>query len=387
MKKILYVVNDLNFGGVTTILLNTLSKFDYKRFEVTLLVLNMDNYENVKEKIPKNIKILSGDRYFNINSRGIKELVKTFNVLKIIKKVLFSFCIKTKLIKRMIKNNRRKIISEEYDCEIAYSDGFATLFTAFGDGHRKVCWFHSDYKVFNYSARYKNIFRDALLKYDEIVAVSEEASRSIKEIYNLDKDAKVIINIQNLEKIIPLSNEEIKESFDNEYINLISVGRLEKPKAYLRYVDVHKRLIDDGYKIRFYLIGDGSEFSLIDEKIRNLNIEDSFIMLGFKKNPFPYVKKANLFVLCSILEGMPTVVFESLYLKTPVISTKVAGIDYLLGNKKYGIIVENSEDALYEGIKNVLNNSKIISEFKKNLNEYKVNDEENLEKIYSIIEK
>lgn len=121
--------------------------------------------------------------------------------------------------------------------------------------------------------------------------------------------------------------------YDNKATNLISVGRLEKPKSYLRYVDVHKKLVDDGFNINFYLIGDGSKYMEIKNKVNLLNLDSTFNLLGYKNNPYPYIKNADLFILTSIYEGMPTVVFESLALQTPVLSTRVAGIDYLLGEK------------------------------------------------------
>jgi glycosyltransferase involved in cell wall biosynthesis len=223
--------------------------------------------------------------------------------------------------------------------------------------------------------------------HDTVVSVSQEADDSLKEIYNLKKDPKVIINIQNFERLKPLAEEKIKTKFDKNYINLVSVGRLEEQKAYLRYVDIHKKLIEDGYKIRFYLVGDGSEYSLIEDKVKKLNIEDSFVMLGFHSNPFPYVKNADIFVLPSLFEGMPTVVFESLYLKTPVISAKVAGIDYLLGSKKYGIITENSKEGIYEGIKSILDNPKLIDTFRTNLEKYDIDDNKSYNEIYDLINK
>lgn len=384
--KILYVVNDLSIGGVTNILINTLNAFDYKKYDIDLLLLNDENLE-ITNGIPKKIKTISGNKYFGINSYRMKDLIKSKKIFKIVHKSLFSFLIKTGLIKNYIKKKRKLIIENNYDCEIAFSDGFATLFTAFGETDKKICWFHSDYNVHNYSPRYTKILKVALDLYSNIVGVSEEVSKSIKEIYSLEKVPETIINIQDFDKVKKLSNEEMKVKYDPEYINIVSVGRLEAQKAYLRYVDVHNKLIKDNYKTRFYLIGDGSEYSEISEKIDNFNLNSSFILLGYNNNPFPYIKNADLFVLPSIFEGMPTVVFESMALKTPVLSTKVSGINYLLGSNKYGIIVENSEDGLYSGLKKILDNPTILKDFKNNLKRHDVSNEKSLAQIYNLIDK
>ena len=384
--KVLYVVNDLSVGGVTNILISTLNYFDYDRFDVDLLVLSNSNPDGFKN-IPKNINVIKGDSFFGINSYRMKDLIKEKEIKKILSKLVFAFLIKSGLIIRKIRKNREKLLFKKYDCEIAFSDGFATLFTAFGETNNKLCWFHSDYNVCNYSSKYIRIFKNALVKFDEVIGVSEEVADSVKNIFSLKKKPLVILNIQDFDKIKELSNKKMEFDYDNKATNLISVGRLEKQKSYLRYVDVHKKLVDDGFNINFYLIGDGSKYMEIKNKVNLLNLDSTFNLLGYKNNPYPYIKNADLFILTSIYEGMPTVVFESLALQTPVLSTRVAGIDYLLGEKKYGIIVENSFDGIYKGLKELLTKQNKIKEFKDNLKNYDLTNEDSFEKIYFLIER
>lgn len=82
------------------------------------------------------------------------------------------------------------------------------------------------------------------------------------------------------------------------------------------------------------------------------NLTDTFTFLGYRDNPYKYVKKADLYVCSSRREGFSTAVTEALIVGTPVVSTNCSGAYELLGkNNEYGIVTENNEDALYEGIK------------------------------------
>ena len=103
---------------------------------------------------------------------------------------------------------------------------------------------------------------------------------------------------------------------------------------------------------------------IIKEKISELDMKDNVQLLGFKENPYPYIKEADLFVCASIHESYCLVVAESLVVGTPVVSTMCTGPIELLDNGRYGLLVENSENGLCAGIREMVNTPEKLSEYK-----------------------
>lgn len=383
MKNVLIVVDNLVTGGVSKVLINFLNKYDKNKINVDLLILHY--HGSMIDMIPNDINVIKGTKFFDVVDLRIKDLIKDRKTIEVLKKIRFSFLIKTGLIKKKIIKERKKIILKKYDNEISYNDGFCTLFVGFGNSKNKLNWIHIDLKNYNASKKYFKTLSKALKNIDYNVSVSDEAGKSFYEYYKLKEKPITIINIIDDLEIIEKSKEIIDFNIDKNILNIVSVGRLDYQKAYDRYVKIHKKLIDEGFKFKLYIIGNGNQKKLLEDLIKENSLEDNLILLGEKKNPFPYVKSSDLTLLVSRFEGMPTVVFESLILNKPVISTDVAGIKYLLNNGEYGMIMENSEDGIYKGMKTILNNADLIKKYKENLVEYKHDNKQSLEKIYNLL--
>jgi glycosyltransferase involved in cell wall biosynthesis len=95
-------------------------------------------------------------------------------------------------------------------------------------------------------------------------------------------------------------------------------------------------------------------------------------MLGFTENPYPYFKNSDFYILSSRYEGFPTVLFEAITLKKNIIATDVSGVREMLENGKLGLIVENSEEGIYEGMKKALTNPEYFEKYQENLKDYQM---------------
>lgn len=118
----------------------------------------------------------------------------------------------------------------------------------------------------------------------------------------------------------------------------------------------------DGLDVRLLLLGTGELEETLKKQVRDLRLEKNVEFLGYKKNPYKYVKNADLFVCSSLHEGFSTAVTEALIVGTPVVTTVCSGMEELLGQNEYGLIVDNDMEALYKGVKKVLNNRRILEE-------------------------
>lgn len=381
-KNVLFVVDNLVMGGVTKVLENLLNNLDYKKYNVDLLVLHY--YEDMKLTMPQNVRIINGNKYFSYIDESIKKIIKNRDFKSFFNKLKLVLELKSGRIKNRITNSRKEILNKKYDIEIAFSDGFSHVFVANGDTKSKIAWMHTDISIRNDSKRYYKLVKESLHKMIMCVGVSEKVVKEYKEYYDLDK-VQVIHNIIDDEKIKKMSEDSFDNVFSNDKISMISVGRIDISKNYRRLVNIHKRLIDDGYDLQTFVIGDGIEKDDLENLVKENKNEDSFKFLGRKDNPFPYVKNADLFVLSSIYEGLPTVLYESIIVGTPCITTEVAGAKEIL-SEKYGVVVDNSDEALYEGIRQLLDNKKMLDAYRKNLESYRFDKGDIIKKVEKILD-
>ena len=379
-KNLLFVVDNLVLGGVTAVLINLLDALDYNKYSVELLVLHY--YEDMKVKVNPNVHIIEGDKQFRYIDESLGKILAEKNIKSLIGKLKLVFLLKSGLIKSAVKRSRKKLLKKSYDTEISFNDGFTEVFTACGDSPRKVAWMHIDISVHYDSARYRKLMKWSLKQFDMCVSVSDKVKQAYQDCFGLEQMI-TIHNLLNVNDIMNKSKEEAALPYQSNEINLVSVGRLCAQKNYPLFISVHKRLCDAGYPVHSYIIGDGLDKIRLLNQIKEQNVESSFTLLGRKDNPFPYVKNADLFVLSSTHEGLPTVLTEALILGTPCISTDVAGAREILQNK-YGVVVENSTEALYYGIKDILDNDK-IKVFKKALENYEFDSNNIIRKIEEIL--
>ena len=88
-------------------------------------------------------------------------------------------------------------------------------------------------------------------------------------------------------------------------------------------------------------------------------------MLGYQTNPYKYMKKCDIFVCSSFAEGFSTAASEALILGIPVCTVKVAGMEEMLGRQnEWGIVTENDEVALYEGIKTLIVDPDLLNHYR-----------------------
>ena len=182
---------------------------------------------------------------------------------------------------------------------------------------------------------------------DKIIVNSLEFKREFKKKFNLD--TVCIYNPLNKKEILKKSNEKIKFSFfSKKFINIICIARLSIQKdhfCFLRTLNHLKKKI----KIKVLFIGNGDLSQSMNDYIKENNLLETVKILDFKKNPFPYLKKSDIFLLSSKFEGLPNVLLEALTLKKLVISSDCpTGPKEILDNGKGGLLFKtgNSEDLI-----------------------------------------
>lgn len=391
MKKVLFVVDERKLGGVSILLENILNNLDNKNLDITVLVLhdNGDRLENIKAKV------IYGTKAFNIIDLDLKYLLKNFKLISAIKKIIMSLRLKTGKIDKFILKQRNKLGLSGYDTEIAFKSGFCSAFVAYGDAKSKINWIHEDYATYNRTKRYEDTFKKIFNEFDKHITVSQDAKKSFCNIYaNADKtfvienyiDTKVIL--EKAKQNIPLASYKI----DKNKLNLVALGRFCYEKGFDRIIQAFSKLKQemDISNVHMYIIGYGDEEKKLNEDINRLNLNEHIDIIDNSKfdwNPYAFMKDCDLYVLSSRSESFGMVRVEALTLKLPVITTNVANTEELLQNK-YGLVVENSDEGIYQGLKEVITNDELVLRLKDNVKDYSYDKKNNeiLEQINELLE-
>ena len=236
---------------------------------------------------------------------------------------------------------------------------------------KKVVWVHNDlFSISEYTTKKLSNF----FKADKIWVISEKIRSGFEKLATTREDREKLIRIYNpidSQEIINKSEEDINFTFTkekNEKI-FVAVGTVFPQKGFDRLIKMHKRLLQEGYKHKIYIVGDGYDFKNIHALVKSLNLDDTVKMVGYQENPYPFFKNADYFILSSRYEGYPTVLFEALTLKKPIIATDVSGVSEILQEGKLGKIVENSKEGIYTGMKQFLTQPEITQKYIQEMND------------------
>lgn len=352
MKKVLIFVDSLNEGGVSKVLLDLLENINRDKYDITVMTLyNQGVYiENVKTYVK--YKYCFDIPNSNDNSLKAKLYRKYWGgMLRLPESFMYKWFVK-----------------EKYDIEIAFMHGWSTKFISASNNKKskKIAWVHVDLVTWNrVDGVFKNIdhHKNAYSKFDEVLCVSKSVKEGVENKYNVS-NAKVLYNPIDRDKILKLSNEEIDKIDESNNIKLISVGRLSEEKGYDRLLRVFNKLNTEGYNLKLTLVGSGEKYNELNNYIRKNGLENHVSLLGYKKNPYKYVKASDLFVCSSLSEGFSLVIGEAMALGIPVVSVDCPGPNELLDYGLYGNLVKNSEDGLYNGIKELILNKDLYIKYK-----------------------
>ena len=221
----------------------------------------------------------------------------------------------------------------------------------------------------------------------ETLAKTEDEKNKIVRIYNPLDTEEIILKSQE-QRNKNKENHTSPLSTGNDQPTFVSVGTVFPQKGFDRLLRVHKKLLDEGFKHKIQILGDGYDFENIKKLQEDLEVSETSTLLGFTDNPYPFIKSADFYILSSRYEGFPTVLFEAITLKKKIIATNVSGVREMLEEGKLGLIVNNSEAGIYDGMKQALQNPESFHQYDENLKEYEMpfNLEKSVKSIVKILD-
>lgn len=356
MKKIVFFIECLEGGGAEKALTELVENMDKNKYDIT--VVTESNGEVYTARVASACNL----RYLAKKCGPERLLHYNFN----------------RLIYRFINTAPRKllhkiIIGNKYDVEVACCEGFATRLIAnsTNKNSKKVAFVHTDMQNNYWTGVHYNNFeeeRDCYKKFDAISCVSESVADAFRKTFGMTDPVVVNHNPINTNDIKTKAREPLISAVP-DCPQIISVGRLCAVKAFDRLLRIAKQLKEEGYKFNLQILGKGEQELELEQYIFDNDLSGCVRLIGFQANPYPYIVNADFFVCSSLAEGFNTAVVECIVLGTPVITTDCSGMKDAFGEKECGIICENSEEALLEAIRTVLDNPDCLNEFSSNCRE------------------
>lgn len=344
MLKILFFINSLRAGGAEKTLVNLVNNLSNTKYHITVLTL-FDIGVNKQFLLPH----IEYKYLFKRKVYGIKQIFKLFTP-----SMLHKFFIKG-----------------IYDIEIAYLQGITTRIIS-ASKVPSIAWIHGTFNVSFHSKSYRNIkeMKDCYSKFNYVACVSESVAQSFKKCVSTAERVGVIYNTQDYNNVVNKAIETININFDNNCVNFITIGSMLKVKGYNRLLNCIKKLSDKYHHFHLYLIGTGEEKDSLEKQVRENNLSDVVTFLNFQENPYKFLARSDMFVCSSFSEGFSGTVSEATILGIPTLTTRVSGMEEILGkDNEFGIIVDNNESAIYEGLVDILEHPEKLSYYKKKVKE------------------
>ena len=397
-KNILFTIDSLACAGAEKSLITLLNLLDYTKYTVDLQLFGYGG--ELEKLLPKEVNLLKPLIYSKFSSLNLKDAtiksIKSLDFSLLSARIKFSMKIRGakygntqkarifwKCVSNVIENNEN-----EYDIAISYAQGIPTFYVADKiKAKNKYAWVNTSY---NLDKLEKNFQRKYYLKYNKIITVSHSAKDIFLNTFPefLDK-TEVIYDINNysfIHKMALIEDDDLKEIKNFNGIKILTLGRLASGKRYDRAVEACKKLVEKGVDFRWYALGIGPLEEKIKQLVREKNLENYFILLGVKVNPYPYIKNCDIYVQTSDFEGFGLAIAEARMLNKPVVVTRFDSVYNQMINEKNGLVVDMSAEGVAEGIYRLLNDNQLRNEIIQYLSNEKKGNIEELDKFYKLIE-
>ncbi|WP_053374676.1 glycosyltransferase [Paenibacillus sp. FJAT-27812] len=390
-KKLLFVMNSLHCGGAEQSLISLLQTIDYSKHEVDLFLFK---HEGVfLKKLPREVNVLDAPDFYPYFDMSIKtavvDCVKQRRFRLAAARIGAGYVFRTE---KNVAKSEQKVwrylakslfdLDKEYDAAIGYLEKTPIYFVIDKVKARtKIGFIHTDYDKLGMDPAIDEHFFDKL---NVIVTVSEECVRLLKIRFpRFEHKIELMHNIVSPAAIIDMSVDTIE--LPRAETIIASVGRLIHQKGFDLAVEACDRLVQAGYSIKWYIIGEGEERAKLEQLIKEKSLERTLILTGMQENPYPYIKQCDLYVQTSIYEGRCLTITEAKILKKPIVSTNFTVIYDQIKHEENGLIVNQDAASIYEGIKRLIDDESLRNHFVHNLQKEALGTEDEIHKLYQWI--
>ena len=354
-------------GGIETALVNLINKLDYDKYDVTCLITQ--NYIDMAERLTKNCRLIVADRHSLVTFKKPYKFKRLYDILEEpqvatgFRRFLWHML---NILFKALENHlysgyiKEQLKDESFDTAVIYSDRVAELAVKAINAKKFLMFYHHGGIRKEYHDRY------GYEKSENIIAVSDNIAQKLKA-YRKKYANKIVVinNVIDIDSIIEKSKAPIEEGlFSKNNFNIVSCGRLSPVKGLNLAVDAVARLVTEGYTdINWYIIGGGPIEKDIKNKIAAHKMDNHIFMLGMKNNPYPYIKKCDLFIQPSIFEGYSLSIMEAKILGKPILATYAAA-EKQIEDSIDGFLCDTNAESVYENLLRLYKNKEELENCK-----------------------
>lgn len=390
-KKILFIYPSMMMGGSTTAMLSFMNSLDTTRYSIDLQLFR--NEGPLLDMLPDYVNLLPEAQMY-VGDRG--KIIKLWKFLLsgyLFKALYRGLCNKRLISNEIVSDFSTKLLShsnkEKYDYAIGYLEGWSDRYLAWKVcAEHKYAWIHSTFANITQDFKVELAW---MREVDKIIFVTDACKNDfVNSVPEMKDKATVVENIidssiiRARSSVIDVQDREYLYFESSPYFKLVTVCRLEMyTKGIDRIISAAKILDQRGEKFLWYIIGAGEDESCLKERIMELGIEDKVVLIGARKNPYPFIKVSDVMCMPSRYEGKPLAVTESMILGVPPLVTKYLSACDQIKNGIEGIVVDNEDDAIIEAIQYCMDNKKELEKMQHWLSEHEYGNSEDIQ----IIEK
>ncbi|MCH5340527.1 MAG: glycosyltransferase [Acetatifactor sp.] len=399
MKKILFVINTLGHAGAETALLELLRHIDPGYYQVDLFVLmgqgemvhRLPEYVNLLNRSYDDCSVLSTEGKRHLQKHVIRALLTRgtiFRMMPYLCRQLVGMLRRRrfqadKLLWRAMAAGAQRFL-EHYDLAVAYLEGGAAYYvTDYVRADKKAAFIHIDYVQAGYN---RSLDRDCYVKMDRVFAVSDEVKESFLSIYpECGERMQVFHNLLDQERIREQAKQPGGFTDSFEGYRILTVGRLTAQKDFQVSVEAMRLLKDGGEKARWYILGEGEKRGELEAKIRELGLEQDFLLLGAVENPYPYMVQADLYVHATRFEGKSIAIQEAQTLGCTIIASDCSGNREQIVSEVDGILCEMTPEGISRCVRELLYDKEKRRAFGQAASAKELTDLKEVEKLLSLI--
>ena len=388
-KNLLFVMPSLCSGGAEKSLVTLLSLIDSTKYNIDLFLFRREGL--FLPNVPEHVNVIDGGESYGLfdgaAAEYIKASVKKLRFDKILNRIRYS--------KALASGDREKIWQclktafpknkKHYDAAIGYLEGNAIYYCVDCiDADKKIGYIHSDYNKLELN---KDFDLDFYKKLDYLVGVSEQCGKVLCDNFcEINDRIRVVENITSPLVLKNLSEDTIPEYENISAPKILTVGRISSPKGYDIAVDAAEILDKNGINFKWFSIGKGELMPQIEERIKEKHLEEKFILLGERANPYPYISGCDIYVQPSYYEGKSIAIDEAKCFAKPIVATKFTTVFDQLAQGETALLAEIDAQSVAEKITELINDKTLCQKLTDNLNSTHKGNEEEIEKFYAMLE-
>lgn len=396
-KKLLFVIESLVCAGAEKSLATLLNLIDYSRYDVDLQLFAYGG--EFEALLPPEVNLLPPLKYFSFTYDSLISTCKHCHTADE-RKMLFSRLRYSLSLRTGNYTHPQKavlfwkhthhcfdIAKKQYDIAIAYAQGTPTFYVAeCVHATKKYAWINAIYRP---TARCRDYISAHYQCFDSIVCVSDAAQSTFNEVFpEYAHKSTVIYDINDGRFISRMAemSEDVLTDMNTNALKILTVGRLAPQKGYDIALDACRLLNERGINFKWYVLGRGALESDIKARIAENHLEDTFILLGTRANPYPYYKQADIYVQTSRFEGFGLAIAEARMLNTPVVTTCFDAVDAQMIDGENGLVVDMSPEAVADGIERLIQDKALYEHIREYQSRERKGNEEEIKKFYQLIE-